>query len=131
MEGDAGHPHRFAAAGHLDIRLVALVGAGLFLRSLRGSLIVATVIPLSLLVAFTDLDSPDMARQMVACFGPLARRHLALLARVSDPRLSALYDQPVNDYPAMYERAAADSVISDRRASNEAMIEPCAASASS
>lgn len=69
----------------------------------------------SLLVAFTDLDSPEGARQIVACFGPLAKRHLALLARVSDPRLNVLYNQPVASLPAMYERAAAHTIIGDRR----------------
>ena len=69
----------------------------------------------SLLVAFTDLDGPDGARKMVSGFGPLARRHLALVARVSDPKLNELYNQPLNDLPAFYERAAADMMMSDRR----------------
>lgn len=69
----------------------------------------------SLLVAFTDLDSPDMARQMVAFFGPLARRHLALLARVSDPRLNELYNAPLTDASGMYQRAAADMMMTDRK----------------
>lgn len=69
----------------------------------------------SLLVAFTDLDGPDAARGMVASIGPLARRHLALLARVSDPRLNELYNQPLDDLGAFYERAAAEFMIVDRR----------------
>lgn len=69
----------------------------------------------SLLVAFTDLDDPDSAREMVTFFGPLARRHLALLARVSDPRLGALYNQPLEDVADFYERAAASLLTTDRR----------------
>ncbi|HEY0866735.1 MAG TPA: DUF58 domain-containing protein, partial [Fimbriimonas sp.] len=33
----------------------------------------------SLLVNFTDFDDPDRARDLVAAFGPMARRHLALM----------------------------------------------------
>ncbi len=69
----------------------------------------------SLLVAFTDLDHPDAAKQMVAYFGPLARRHLALLARVSDPRLNELYNKPLEELPDLYERTAADLMIADRK----------------
>ena len=69
----------------------------------------------SLLVVFTDLDHPDRAKQMVTCLGPLAHRHLTLLARVSDPRLKELYEKPPEDLNALYGRTAAHAMISDRK----------------
>jgi uncharacterized protein (DUF58 family) len=69
----------------------------------------------SLMVLFSDIDGPDGAERMVAALGPLARRHLALLARVSDPRLERLYDQPLEDRKSFFERTAADLLISERR----------------
>ncbi|MBI1756822.1 MAG: DUF58 domain-containing protein [Fimbriimonas ginsengisoli] len=69
----------------------------------------------SLLVLFTDLEDADRAKTLTAAFGPLARRHLALIARVSDPKLKEAFDAPLEDLPALYKRAAADMLLADRR----------------
>lgn len=69
----------------------------------------------SLLVAFTDTDSPESAKKLAHSFGPLARRHLTVIARVRDPKLGKLYDQPLTGPQQFYERAAAAMLMDERR----------------
>ena len=70
----------------------------------------------SLLVAFTDYEDPDRARELLAAFTPLARRHITVIARVTDPRWHDIATQPVKDVKSMYQRTAATILTEDRRA---------------
>ena len=70
----------------------------------------------SLLVAFTDYEDPDRARELLAAFSPLARRHITVIARVSDPRWHDISTQSVRDVKSMYQRTAATILTEDRRA---------------
>lgn len=69
----------------------------------------------SLVVAFTDLEDRFRADELMTALGPLTRRHLVLLARVTDARLGEAAAQPVATLPAMYERAAATMLTQDRK----------------
>lgn len=75
----------------------------------------------SLLVAFTDVLDEDRARDVASSFGPLSKRHLALLARVSDPRLKEALDAPVVVKEDMYRHAAALFVRNDGLAATAAL----------
>jgi uncharacterized protein (DUF58 family) len=70
----------------------------------------------SLLVNFTDYEDPDRARDLVSGFGPMARRHLALMVRVTDPRVDEVLKAPVETVRDMYRHAAGHVVTEDRRA---------------
>jgi uncharacterized protein (DUF58 family) len=67
----------------------------------------------SLMVAFTDVLDSDRAKDVASSLGPLSRRHLVLLARVGDPRLREVLDQPVHDVPTMYQKTAARMLKTD------------------
>lgn len=70
----------------------------------------------SLLVNFTDYEDVDRARELATAFGPIARRHLALICRVQDPRIEEVLDAPVAKVEDMYRKAAASMLMEDRRA---------------
>ena len=72
----------------------------------------------SLVVLFTDYDEVNSARELANAFGPLARRHLALLVRVQDPRLDELIDCPTRVEADMYLRASASLLLKDRKAAS-------------
>jgi uncharacterized protein (DUF58 family) len=61
----------------------------------------------SLLVMFTDVLDADRAREVAGSFGALAHRHLALLCRVSDPKLHEVLLAPIESRKEMYQKAAA------------------------
>lgn len=69
----------------------------------------------SLIVAFSDAEDDDQARELVTALGPMARRHLTLLARVSDPRLKELADSGLNVLDDLYFKAAALTFVGDRK----------------
>lgn len=69
----------------------------------------------SLLVSFTDVDEPELAKSVAAAMGPLARRHLALVARVSDPRLQEAAHRTLGEASDLYLRAAALELDAERR----------------
>lgn len=69
----------------------------------------------SLIVSFTDVEDPGQAKELSAAFGPMARRHLTLVARVSDPRLAELVKAPIGDPDDLYLKASALLFVSDRR----------------
>jgi len=75
----------------------------------------------SLVVTFTDLEDPDRARALAAALGPQARRHLLLIARVSDPRLKEAVDPPMEKLEDMYISAAAGLLVSDRKAATSVL----------
>ncbi|MFN8221204.1 MAG: DUF58 domain-containing protein [Fimbriimonadales bacterium] len=69
----------------------------------------------SLLVAFADADDRESAEGLTAAIGPVARRHLTLLARVADPRLNEAVGSPLTDSEALYLRSAGLLLKDDRR----------------
>jgi uncharacterized protein (DUF58 family) len=75
----------------------------------------------SLVVAFTDLEDPDRARTLATALGPPARRHVLLLARVSDPRLKEAVNVPLEEVGNMYLSAAATLLVADRRAATSVL----------
>ena len=70
----------------------------------------------SLLVNFTDYEDVDRARDLAIAFGPMARRHLALICRVQDPRVDDVLQAPVATIDDMYRKAAASMLMEDRKA---------------
>lgn len=75
----------------------------------------------SLVVTFTDLEDPDRARLLTTALGPQARRHLLLLARVSDPKLKEALNPPMEKVEDMYLSAAAGLLVMDRRAATSVL----------
>lgn len=75
----------------------------------------------SLLVTFTDLDDSDEARTFLNAFGPLAKRHIALVARVGDPNLKELASGLIDSKEALFGRAAALTFTADRKAAGTVM----------
>jgi uncharacterized protein (DUF58 family) len=69
----------------------------------------------SLLVTFTDYEDPDRARDLLTAFGPMARRHLTLIARVQDPRVGEVLATRVETVRDMYAKAAATMLMEDRQ----------------
>ena len=69
----------------------------------------------SLLVSFTDLDDLSSAKDLITAYGPLAKRHLALLARVSDPKLQEAAYTPIEEVADLYLRSGALMLHSERR----------------
>ncbi|MBX3118460.1 MAG: DUF58 domain-containing protein [Fimbriimonadaceae bacterium] len=69
----------------------------------------------SLVVAFTDAEDEDQAKDLVTALGPMARRHLTLLTRVSDPRLKESAERGVFELNDLYFKAAALSFTGDRQ----------------
>jgi len=69
----------------------------------------------SLLVCFTDVESPEDAKELTAAFGPMVHRHVALFARVSDPRLKEASEQPIHNLEDMYLRASALTFLKERQ----------------
>jgi uncharacterized protein (DUF58 family) len=69
----------------------------------------------SLVVCFSDVEDPQQAKELAGAFGPMGRRHLTLIARVSDPRLSELVKMPIETTEDLYLRASALLFTSDRK----------------
>jgi uncharacterized protein (DUF58 family) len=68
----------------------------------------------SLIVNFTDYEDEDRARDLAVSFGSMARRHLALVCRVHDPKLEEALARPIGGRGDMYLRAAATMLMEDR-----------------
>ncbi len=69
----------------------------------------------SLVVTFTDLEDPDRAKTLATALGPQAKRHLLLLARVTDPHMGEALESPLAKIEDMYLAAATDLLLADRR----------------
>ncbi len=69
----------------------------------------------SLLVIFTDVEDEDQAKALTGAIGPLARRHISLVARVSDPMLKEASEGQITSADRMYLKAASLLFTSDRR----------------
>ncbi len=72
----------------------------------------------SLLVTFTDYDDGDRAKNLALALGPMARRHLTLVVRVSDPHVETLMTTPLAAVGDLYKRAAASLILDDRKAAS-------------
>lgn len=75
----------------------------------------------SLIVAFMDADDRAQAEGTIGAIGPIARRHLTLLARVSDPKVAEAAIAPLDDANNLYLRAAALFLRDDRREADVAI----------
>jgi uncharacterized protein (DUF58 family) len=69
----------------------------------------------SLLVTFTDCEHQEKALEITTAMGPLVRRHLALVALVTDPKMNEAANAPLEDVRGMYVRAAAALLTKDRK----------------
>jgi uncharacterized protein (DUF58 family) len=70
----------------------------------------------ALLVGFTDYEDEDRARELLSAFGPLARKHLSVIARVQDPRLDEVLVAPMRNVREMYLKSAASLLMEERQA---------------
>lgn len=69
----------------------------------------------SLVLNFTDYEDGDRARDVVKAFGPMARKHYALLVRVTDPQVDEVMAAPIQTVRDMYRYSAGHLVMEDRR----------------
>ncbi|HWD37436.1 MAG TPA: DUF58 domain-containing protein [Fimbriimonas sp.] len=75
----------------------------------------------SLVVTFTDCEDPDRARELLNAFVPVSRRHLALLCRISDPRINEVELAPTATLRDAYAKTAATLLTEDRKAAYSIM----------
>jgi uncharacterized protein (DUF58 family) len=73
----------------------------------------------SLVVILTDVLDPEASRDLVAHAIRLSRRHLVMVVAMSDPEVLAARDAPIDEVGRAYEWAAAEELLSARRASFE------------
>ena len=69
----------------------------------------------SLMITFTDCEDPDRAKDLLAAYIPAARRHLALLCRITDPRIHEVEAAPTRVVRDMYSKAAAAVLTEDSK----------------
>jgi uncharacterized protein (DUF58 family) len=69
----------------------------------------------SLLVTFTDCEDADRAQSLLTAFLPVARRHLALLCRITDPRIHEIELAAAGNVRDMYAKAAALMLTEDSK----------------
>ncbi len=69
----------------------------------------------SLVVVFTDLETLDAARPLIAHMARLAQRHLPLCVTISDPNVTHLARQPVHNSDTLYQRAVAEMLLDERQ----------------
>jgi uncharacterized protein (DUF58 family) len=73
----------------------------------------------SLIVVLTDVLDPEASRDLVGHAIRLSRRHLVMVVAMSDPEVLAARNLPIADVGRAYEWAAAEELLSARRASFE------------
>ncbi|MBX7135780.1 MAG: DUF58 domain-containing protein [Fimbriimonadaceae bacterium] len=69
----------------------------------------------SLIVVFTDAEDEDQAQEVTKGLSAIARRHLIMVVRVSDPRLKELTSAGIAEPNDVYKKAAALWYSSERR----------------
>lgn len=69
----------------------------------------------SLVINFTDYEDADRAKDLMRSFGPMSRKHYALLVRVVDPMVEEVLRSPVVTERDMYRYSAGHAVMEDRR----------------
>jgi uncharacterized protein (DUF58 family) len=75
----------------------------------------------ALIVIFTDSEDEDRARELVTALGGITRRHLIVVARVSDPKLREALHVTIEKPADLYMKAAANLLQSDRKAAGSAL----------
>lgn len=75
----------------------------------------------SLIVAFTDLEDATRAQWLMQALGPLAKRHLVLMARVKDGKIDEALTLPSDTVENMYMRTAAVLLDADRKAAGQVL----------
>jgi uncharacterized protein (DUF58 family) len=73
----------------------------------------------SLVIVLTDVLDPEASRDLVAHAIRLRQRHLVMVVAMSDPEVLAARNAPIERVSRAYEWAAAEELISARRASFE------------
>ena len=73
----------------------------------------------SMVVVLTDVQDPEVSRELVAHTLRLAARHLVLVVAMSDPAVLGARDSPIDSTNRAYEWAAAEEFVSSRRESFE------------
>lgn len=73
----------------------------------------------SLVVVLTDVLDPEASRDLVGHAIRLSRRHLVMVVAMSDPEVLAARSAPIDQVGRAYEWAAAEELLSARRASFE------------
>lgn len=71
----------------------------------------------ALIVAFTDAETEEDTKTLAVAMSSLARRHIALVARVADPRLAELAGMPISEPAALYAKASAIQFTDERKRS--------------
>lgn len=71
----------------------------------------------ALIVSFTDTETEKETQKLASALSPLTRSHLLVLARVSDPHLRELTEAELEDSQALFAKAAALTVKSERKRS--------------
>ena len=73
----------------------------------------------SLVIVLTDVLDPEASRDLVAHAIRLSHRHLVMVVAMSDPEVLAARDAPIERVSRAYQWAAAEELLSARRASFE------------
>jgi uncharacterized protein (DUF58 family) len=73
----------------------------------------------SLVIVLTDVLDPEASRDLVAHAIRLSHRHLVMVVAMSDPEVLAARNAPIERVSRAYEWAAAEELLSARRASFE------------
>ena len=73
----------------------------------------------SLVIVLTDVLDPEASRDLVGHAIRLSRRHLVMVVAMSDPEVLAARNAPIERVSRAYEWAAAEELLSARRASFE------------
>jgi uncharacterized protein (DUF58 family) len=73
----------------------------------------------SLVIVLTDVLDPEASRDLVAHAIRMSQRHLVMVVAMSDPEVLAARNAPIERVSRAYEWAAAEELLSARRASFE------------
>jgi uncharacterized protein (DUF58 family) len=73
----------------------------------------------SLVIVLTDVLDPEASRDLVAHAIRMSHRHLVMVVAMSDPEVLAARNAPIERVSRAYEWAAAEELLSARRASFE------------
>lgn len=76
----------------------------------------------SLFVLFSDAEDEDYARELTKAWAPISRRHLTLIARVSDPLLGAAANLSPQVPQDIYRKAAGQLLQQERRTANQILL---------
>ncbi len=76
----------------------------------------------SLVVTFTDYEDPDRAEELAVALAPMARRHVSLICRVLDPRMNSIVSQRITNVNEMFEVAAGNMLMEDRRTASKVIM---------